>query len=261
MREVVHILINPLLVFLVLILLAGGFYFLNRRKTAQYILIFSITLFSLVSTSFFPDYFINKLESHYSGLDLNKNAFSDSITVNILVLGAGYTLDPRIPANSQLSKEALGRLIEGIRLHQQIANSQLIFSGWSKYGLKSQAEVYAEAAILLGVSSEKIKELTSPSNTKEEAIAYLNNFNSKSPLILVTSANHMSRSIMHFEEAGLNPIPSATNFILKRDASDRWIGQIFPNTVNLSKTNKVLHEYIGWYHGKYEWWVEEKKKK
>ena len=90
-------------------------------------------------------------------------------TYYIHVLGAGYCLDPKLPATSQLEPTALTRLVEGIRIARQLPHYILVTSAHSKYGLESQASVAKRAAIDLGIPCQKIEMLTTPSNTEEES--------------------------------------------------------------------------------------------
>ena len=73
--------------------------------------------------------FLLSLERSYPPLT-DLNSLSNDIDVHIMVLGSGHTSDPALPANNQLSHNALGRLAEGIRLHRLLPGSKLITSGW-----------------------------------------------------------------------------------------------------------------------------------
>lgn len=62
-------------------------------------------------------------------------------------MGAGYSLDPRLPATSQLSTTTLARLIEALRISYYLPYFKLVSSGYSRFGLESQAAVVKRAAI------------------------------------------------------------------------------------------------------------------
>ena len=75
----------------------------------------------------------------------------------IVVLGGGHVSDPRLPANSQISAAALGRVVEGVRLHKAIPGSKLLLSGGAVFDPVPEAEVMARIAVLLGVKPQDIR--------------------------------------------------------------------------------------------------------
>ena len=257
-RWIVNIFLDPISflgIFLVVIFITRIF---RNWAGIKHLRLLFLFVFFLITTPFLPDILINRLEQAYPPFSENLNPTIDS-TFNIVVLGGGHTLDPRLNVISQLSEPALSRLAEGIRIYHAIPGTKLVFSGWSSIGIKSQAEVTAEAAHLLGVEQEDITVIPEPSNTRQEAIYYAKKFGTEGKLILVTSAVHMPRAMMHFHKAGLSPIPAPTNFLRKKRPIKNTV-KFLPSMKNLVGIQKALHEIIGWYHGKYEWWVEEKKK-
>jgi uncharacterized SAM-binding protein YcdF (DUF218 family) len=83
-----------------------------------------------------------------------------------------------------------------------------------------------------------------PSNTQQEAEEYVKNFGTKKNLILVTSAIHMPRAILLFRKAGINPVASPTNFILKY-GSHKSLLEWLPNAGHIGMMEAALHEYVG----------------
>lgn len=82
-------------------------------------------IFFISSTPFVPKWIVSSVGNMYPVLNL-QNIDTDHKEVDIIVLGGGYTFEYKFPPNSQLSENALGRLVEGIRLHRQIPGSTLI---------------------------------------------------------------------------------------------------------------------------------------
>ena len=72
----------------------------------------------------------------------------DSQKVLIHVLGSGYVLDKRFPANAQIGWCALGRLAEAIRIRRSLKNSVIICAGYSPLGLETLAQVTKKAVLL-----------------------------------------------------------------------------------------------------------------
>jgi uncharacterized SAM-binding protein YcdF (DUF218 family) len=227
----------------VLLILAYIFNRYQKRKLATLFLGTSILLFLLCSTSYFPEYITNKLERKYSSFNLSATSI-DTGKIVIHVLGSGYTLDKKLPANAQLGLVGLGRLAEGIRIHRLIKNSIIICSGYSSLGLETQAQVTKRAAIVLGVDADKLETLNTPRTTKEEAEELGKRYSKMSQLIIVTDAIHMPRAIKLFKAEGFNPTAAPTNYKvsegLKQNKMKWW-----PSIEDIGLMNYVIHEYLG----------------
>jgi len=183
------------------------------------------------------------LENRYDVFD-GQFSCEEHGRLHILVLGGGHSSDPRMPATNQLSQEALGRLVEGVRLHQKHPGSILILSGYAGRDPVSNAEVMFRAALILGVNARQMHILPEPRNTRQEAIAYHNRFGIHHPLILVTSASHMPRAMIWFRKAGLTPVPAPTNHMIKKGPSAKirwWV----PATRFIELTDRAVYEYAG----------------
>ncbi|PHN01479.1 YdcF family protein [Flavilitoribacter nigricans] len=234
-----------------LLLFSSLFFFRKKRRVFNYLLTAALIWLALVSTPFLPKVLVKSLEWQYEPLHVER--MDTASTVHILVLGGGHTADQRLPATDQLSESALKRLVEGIRLNRQLPNSKLILSGFSREGIeRSHAKVMAKAALLLGVATQDTAVLTQPWNTMFEAIEYRDRYGNKPKLILVTSAIHLPRAMMHFRRAGLSPVPAPTNYLIKEDDLPKRL-KILPSSQNLDMMNKAVHEYVGMFWGKVEW--------
>jgi uncharacterized SAM-binding protein YcdF (DUF218 family) len=55
----------------------------------------------------------------------------------------------------------------------------------------------------------------------------------------------MPRAIMHFRHAGLNPIPSPTNFIIKQNQKQDQNWFFIPSSTNIHSMETIFHEYLG----------------
>ena len=240
-------LIAPLPIFWILLILVVAAYLLRRTRTARILLFIALGWLLAFSTPFFPDFLVSKLEQQY----LSYPGLQTGGKPNILVLGGGHTDDFRLPASDQLSQEALGRLVEGIRIHRMIPGSRLVTSGGQIRSSISQAKVLKNSAILLGVADSLIITLDTPRNTLAEAKAYRERWGLDTPLIVVTSATHMPRAMMLFKRQGLNPIAAPTNHLVKK-GTYRPITHYLPSSEHLEKAEKAFHEYVGLVVGKLE---------
>jgi uncharacterized SAM-binding protein YcdF (DUF218 family) len=222
----------------------------NKVKLARIAVGAALLFYLFASTDYVPYYLVSKMESEYVPFDtpepVKKN---DSGEVFIHVVGGGYTFDRGLPSSSQLSPISLGRLVEGIRIANQICNSKLVFSGWKVSGQESMASVMRQAAISLGVDSSRVELLEEPRTTQEEANSFLRRFGKDVTLILVTDAIHMRRALDFFKQYGLDPYPAPTNYLAREDESHlilKWM----PSPHNLLLMDRVLHEWLGTIKGK-----------
>jgi uncharacterized SAM-binding protein YcdF (DUF218 family) len=162
----------------------------------------------------------------------------------VMVLGSGYNQDSPLPITSRINDSGLVRLTEGIRIYRRLPKSRLVLSGGSVYGGSAAAHGYAEAALALGVPERDIVRLDTPRDTAEEALAAREILGPGQILILVTSASHMARAMMHFKKAGLSPVPAPTRHKSLREDRSRP-GYWLPSSSHLQKTERAVYEYLG----------------
>lgn len=157
----------------------------------------------------------------------------------VVVLGAGNSMDASLPAGVRLSEPASVRLMEGIRLHRQLAGSRLVVSGGMEGDAVSHAELMAEAAIGLGVAPENLVVHRLAKDTAEEAVAAQAVFGDER-FLLVTSASHMPRAMRLFEDLGMQPVAAPTQFMGRARANS-----VLPDGVNLRKVERAVYEFMG----------------
>ena len=230
-HQLAHILLDPLLVFWLFLLAGGAFYFRPSKKIGHWIVGFGLFWLFVISTTPVPVYLTAKRERRYHQLTQQSyTSLRASQPQHIMVLGAGHSNAPNFTVQNRLSEPALKRLLEGIRLKQQIPTAKLVCSGYSSSGRQSQAEAFAALAIELGVSPR---------------------FGKDTPLILVTSALHMPRAMFWFRHYGLDPIPAPTNYLVMPDPGYETFTW-GPSTRKIAMTRKLLHEYAGMLYAKWK---------
>jgi uncharacterized SAM-binding protein YcdF (DUF218 family) len=242
LNALIHILIHPVFLLWCLILAGIFFYFRSKFRTLRVVVIAFIFWLFIISISPIPIWMAAQLEDKYPAVNIEQIELKHP--VRIMVLGAGHTNDPALPDIDKLYSGALARLAEGIRIYKMIEGSQLICSGYAGRSNISQAEVSAMAAIELGVNPSDTILLTKAHNTKAEAKAYADRFNTAGTLILVTDAIHMPRAMHWFHKHGINPIAAPTNHYIKRDP-DRYDFPFKFSTNKIILMEKSLHEYVG----------------
>jgi uncharacterized SAM-binding protein YcdF (DUF218 family) len=232
----------PLTIFWLIFLAGVFFYLLKHKRTSLVCGVFSIFWLAIISFPFLPDLLVKSLEDRFHPL-LEVSQFNPKDSVYILVLGAGYTDNKNLPPNDQLSSNSLSRLSEAIRLHRLLNASLLVLSG-SMHGQKvTEAELFMQTALALGVEENEIRLLGTPKNTRMEAYDYTSKFGTNNTLILVTDAIHMPRAMFLFQKAGQKPIPAPTNHLLK--SNGRKLSDWLPSALNIYKMEYAMHEIIG----------------
>ena len=224
-------------------------WFTKKQKMGKIFVSISAFVLLLLSYSVVPDFLLVSLENNY-------NTYPDESSENkiaqqnikqsfkyVVVLGAGHTSDPKLSRTSQLSKESLFRLIEGIRIHRINAGSKLIFTGGGMYNTVATATVMTELAVELGVNWSDIITEKNPKDTKDEA-RIVKTIVEDSPFILVTSASHMPRSMAIFNKLGMYPTAAPTEHNVKHSQAV-GPGLFFPGASNLHKAEKAVYEYLG----------------
>lgn len=218
------------------------FYWLQKRKLALSLLVFTAIVFCSFSTAWLPRYLAKQLEIKYQPFD-PKSIPTGHGKIYIHVLGSGYQSDERLPATAKLGMVSQGRLVEAMRLYYQLDSSILVCSAAGLPGVETQAEVTKKAALLLGADSNRVITLNTPTTTIEEAGALAAAIGTKATVIVVTDALHIPRAIKVFSRQGFSPLAAPTNFRAINGAEGirlKW----WPRLENLEVTDRVLHEYL-----------------
>ncbi len=213
-------------------------WFTQKKGLGSLTVFIALVLIGLFSFQPFTSPLLMKLERKHSRFFATKTPVE-----YVMVLGHSHIVDDEIPATSELSRTALMRLTEGIRIHLMYPTSKLILSGYDGGNEVSHAKMLARVAMALGVNKKSILLLETAKNTWEEAIqaaAVISN----SHLVLVTSASHMDRALYEFKSAGLNPIPAPTNFMAQKEIQLPWI-KYSPRAQYLEQFEKYWHEQLG----------------
>jgi uncharacterized SAM-binding protein YcdF (DUF218 family) len=219
----------------------------RRQRLGKVLVTLGTVLLLLFSTSFISSGLLVPLEQRYPALlhpeSVSWGPQSSTSPKWIVVLGGGHVSDPRLPANSQINTAALGRLVEGVRLHNIIPGSKLLLSGGAVFDPVPEAEVMARIAVLLGVKPQDMRLESDSRDTAEEA-EIIAKMIGREKFILVTSAAHMPRTMALFRRRGLQPIPAPADFRAPETQSS-GPSRFFPAVGFLGQTQTALHEYLG----------------
>jgi len=220
-KKIISAWLMPLPIGILLALLGIWFLFRDKIKHAKYLLVLSLLWVSLITYAPVADLLITSLEQHYSKLTKIPNNVE-----YILLLGG----------------DKKRRAWEALRLYHQKPQLKIITSGYARYGDIEASEAYKTAQLLIqsGVKKENILRQAHAKDTQEEAIA-LKQTIGEHPFILVTSAYHMPRAMLLFEQEGLHPIPAPTDFHPPK--KDNFLRMF--QSKQLEKTEQAWHEFLG----------------
>jgi uncharacterized SAM-binding protein YcdF (DUF218 family) len=247
-KKIVALFFNPVGLCLGILILGLFCLWATRRQRLGKVLVtLGTVLLLLLSTSLISSWLLVPLEQRYPAL-LHPETVSwepkDSTSPKwIVVLGGGHQSDPSLPANSQISAAALGRVVEGVRLHNVIPGSKLLLSGGAVFDPVPEAEVMAQVARFLGVRPQDIRLEPDSLDTADQA-EFIAKMIGREQFILVTSAAHMLRAMALFRKRGMQPIPAPADFQVRRAQrlSPDWF---FPRAASLGWEEIALHEYLG----------------
>lgn len=242
----------PLLVYplgLGILLLLISAFLSRKKKTGKTLVVFAILLLWIFSTTPVATTLARSLERQYSYPEEIPQADA------IIVLGGGT--EPAITPREFVEVNSAGdRVIAAAHLYRDGKAPILILSGgnigWMSSNSSTPAEQMAELLTFMDVPSSALILDNTSQNTYENAVNVkeIIEENGFSTVLLVTSAMHMPRSVMLFEQQGISVIPVPVDYsvventIAEQSLLDKLYG-FMPNVGNLAMTTNVLKEYIG----------------
>ena len=221
-------------------------WFTRRQRAGRVLVTVAVLLQSLLALDGVADLVLDPLERHRPVLVPGSSSPLDARARQarfIVVLGGGHTPSPGLPTNSELNVVTLARVVEGVRLKQQLPAAQLIVSGAFAPDGTPHAELLAREAQSLGVPAADIIQERRTWDTADEARLIKDRLG-PAPFILVTSASHLPRALRLFRKQGLDPIPSPSDFGAL-DPPGLTAAALIPGAGPLSKVERATHEYLG----------------
>jgi len=166
----------------------------------------------------------------------------------VIVLGGGATLtSPDFNGNGNLSGSASNRLLTAVRIHKNTGLS-IIFSGGQVFETTgNEAEIAKRQLLDIGLNDNAVimenKSLNTAENAKFTAVL-LAKYKYTKP-ILLTSAFHMQRAVINFNNARIKnfqiyPCDYSTNKKLSIN-----FNSFVPSNSSLNYSSIALHEYLG----------------
>ncbi len=200
----------------IILLVVLTFYLSRLNFKLSLIVGFWTLIFYLMCTGLVADKTMGWLEQKYPPPTQADLKSADVI----IMLGGGAIRDSQdVDGEGTLCASPANRLLTAVRL-QKMLDMPILLSGGQVYS-DSGAEALIALRILqtLNVPSEKILLETKSVNTTQNAIfsaQILREKNFHKP-ILVTSAFHMRRAVLNFQQQGFEVIPYPSDFLVPRD--------------------------------------------
>ena len=169
--------------------------------------------------------------------------------------------DVSVPVRPRLESELYGnRTLHAFRLYQAGKAKLIVISGGNVFpqGQNIKPEAYYTAGILndWGIPDEAIVIETLSRNTHENAVQTSRLLQQRdiSSILLVTSAVHMPRAYLCFEQAGLQVTPSPSGY--SAASYDRpTIVALLPEVNNLQRTHQLIKEKLGIAVYRFRGWI------
>ena len=255
LSKLLPLFIYPLGFSILLAILAVFFFSLKRRRPGMAMALLSVIILWVSSAPAFSDYLLANLERNYLPIAVNKSPAADAI----VVLGGGVSAAdyPRIDVDLG---DASDRVLHAARLYRAGKAPVVIAVGGSIPWLDASIpESLAITALLQewGVSKKAIILESESLNTYQNAVntkRLIDKHGIKS-VLLVTSAMHMPRALATFYTAGIDAIPSPTDYEVV-DKAEITILDFLPDADALSETTRAVKEYLGFVVYRLRGWIK-----
>jgi uncharacterized SAM-binding protein YcdF (DUF218 family) len=227
--------------------------FLHRRRRLQTtLLVFTLLMLFIGGNRWVSFALARSLEWRYLPLDPVPQVDA------IVVLGGG-TESQQYPRPMVEVNSAGDRVIYAAKLYKEGKASHLLLSGGniSWYNSRSTTPAYEMASLLelMDIPANALWLQPKSQNTREDALFSSQMLKEKGihKVLLVTSAQHMPRSVGLFRHEGIEVIPAPVDYTVTQTG---WEGlfspdpqtvlvNLMPNVGSLSLTSSILKEYIG----------------
>jgi uncharacterized SAM-binding protein YcdF (DUF218 family) len=222
-----------------LLLLWIGLVFRRRLRFGAALALAGVLGLTVLSFQPVADEVIKRLEVCYPPL-LNSEAARQAKWV--VVLAGGHFSNPERPPTLQIGSASLARLVEGLRVQALLPGARLLLSGGPVFDPVPEADTLAAVARALKSDIEPVLERDSR-DTGEQA-RFIRTIVRDDPMVLVTSAIHMPRAMLLFQQQGMNPVAAPAEVA---DFSHSPAGPFpyVPRAAALSRVEAAWHEILG----------------
>jgi uncharacterized SAM-binding protein YcdF (DUF218 family) len=214
---------------------------LNNKKRKLFLFL-SLLIFFFFSN----DFIFNTIVKAWEVPQISVTKFDKQYEAGILL--GGFSDYDYIKNKHNFKKEA-DRLIYTLQLYNQGIIKNIFISGGNGNLFNNnykESETIKDFLIQNKIDSNDVIIENQSRNTKENAINSAKLLDKKNEYILITSAIHMKRSILCFENEGLKIIPfSVDNSMSYSSNKIEYI--LLPRSRVLENWEDLIHEIIGYY--------------
>lgn len=200
----------------------------------------------LIFLFFSNDFIFNTIVKAWEVPQISVTEFDKQYEAGILL--GGFS-DYDYMKNKHNFKKEADRLIYTLHLYNQGIIKNIFISGGNGNLFKNnyrESETIKEFLIQNKIDSNDIMIENQSRNTKENAINSAKLLDKKNEYILITSAIHMKRSILCFENEGLKIIPFSVDNSMSY-SSNKIEYMLLPRSRVLENWEDLIHEIIGYY--------------
>jgi uncharacterized SAM-binding protein YcdF (DUF218 family) len=162
----------------------------------------------------------------------------------IVVLGAGMdTYRSRGDVYDAATREHSLRMLEAARVYRVLDRPWVVVTGGLGSERRTDAAHMFESLSALGVAEDRIVQEGKATNTRDHALLVppLLAERGITQFVLVTSRQHMSRSLKVFRSVGLDPVPSSPEFYVGRGlVTDPFV----PSVAALDVTTSLMYDQL-----------------
>ena len=236
-------------VIIIAILLLYILLIFKKKKIATLFMLF-LVFFLFLFSSWFGEYlFLRPLEERYI---LNRDISKESMNLTnpVIVVLSGDSITGSLltgEENAEVGEITLARLMGAFFIYKE-TGSPILVSGGTIPGSGENipaAGIMKEFLVRMEIPEENVLIEGNSSTTLENAIFTMElikkyNFHE---VILVTSAVHMPRAMLAFQNRDVKVVAAPVNFLYKVIQPDTL--DIFPNRSSWEHNLRALHEWIG----------------
>jgi len=239
MKAIANLILPPGCLIIALLMYIILYY--RKSKKSPKLIIAIFTIFYMLSIPLTSDLLMHSLEYKYQP----PGKIDGDV---VIVLGGGATLtSPDFNGNGNLSGPAANRLLTAARIHTK-TGLPIIFSGGKVFkSTGNEAEIAKRQLLDLGLSSNDVIIENKSINTTENAkftASLLTKYKFTKP-ILITSAFHMQRAVINFNNSGIKNFQIyPTDYSTNKKLSVNF-NSFVPSSSSFNYSTVALHEYLG----------------
>ena len=247
LRKILSAFLVPPGLFILLIITALFLLWRKRRKVAAAVL-WLVVLMILVLSSFIGEYILLRpLEEGYTpaaDTELAEMQEEGKKTAVVVLAGDITRKNDGDKNETEIGEATLKRLIGGFKVYKE-TGFPICVSGGIEPGAQGDtlAGVMSKELTVFGVPENKIIEEGDSRTTWENAVYSIKLLKSQGfeRVILITDAVHMKRSVVSFQDRGVEVMPYPSGYLYGIPGFTDWL----PNSGSLNNNLRALHEWAG----------------